>query len=192
MLDYAGYQWQVLDALDAREVAAALGEAFVEAADLPSHQRLDVLLRAMVRRHARQGGGLPGLRWIMFDAHGPCGWTGIVAAPGGTWETATYLHPRAWGRGLNLRCKSLLWQSASELASVRRMVISIDVANVRSIRANRRLFPHLPMQTGPDPCRGRISTVIEVDRPPVGYMPLDDLQLQHAQELIAASAQRVS
>lgn len=188
MLDYGEYRWQTLGALDARRVASELGEAFVEHAALPRDQPLVRLLEAMAARHRSMGGNLLGLRWIIFDETGACGWTGLVGRPDGVWETATYLHPRVWGSGLNLLCKSLLWQLSSELAGRAELEISIDAANLRSVRANRRLFPASEMYTGSDLWRGRISTVIVADRAPVGYLQLDAAQLDVAREIVESSA----
>ena len=188
MLDYGGYRWQTLGELDAGRVAVELGEEFVAVAGLPGEQPLDRLLAAMAARHRRMGGGLLGLRWIIFDEVGACGWTGLVGRPDGAWETATYLHPRVWGSGLNALCKSLLWQLASEIAGRAQLEISIDAGNHRSVRANRRLFPAREMHTGADLWRGRVSTVIVADRAPVGYRPLDAAQMEAARQIVERSA----
>ena len=70
------------------------------------------------------------------------GWTGLLPIEGmpGELQTSTFLHPAAWGTGINLRAKHVLW-AITELLGRDRLFFSIDSRNERSQAALWKLFP---------------------------------------------------
>jgi RimJ/RimL family protein N-acetyltransferase len=70
------------------------------------------------------------------------GWTGLLPIDGipGDLQSSTFLHPDAWGGGINDRAKHVLW-AATELLGRDRLLFSIDSRNGRSQAALWKLFP---------------------------------------------------
>ena len=70
------------------------------------------------------------------------GWTGLLSLDGlpGDLQTSTFLHPKAWGCGINVQAKHVLW-AITELLGHNRLLFSIDSSNERSLAALWKLFP---------------------------------------------------
>jgi hypothetical protein len=180
VLDYGPYRWLPLDLCDRSRVAGDLA-AIMDVAEARLQGTLGQILETVVARHQRLG-GMQSLTFVAFDALGQAlGWTGLTAQQPP--HTATYLVPEAWGTGLNLWCKSLVWELAM-LGNIERVAMSIDERNVRSVRGNRKLFPDSPISTAWDERRQRTSVTIIIDRPPVGYQALDRARRGQLADLI--------
>jgi RimJ/RimL family protein N-acetyltransferase len=171
-LAYAGHFWLPLDLCDRPNVALDLLE-LQDQEHVQLRSTMAQTLETIVERH-RQMGSIRSLAWVAFDSRlDACGWTCLVGSD--RLESATYLHPRVWGTGLNRACKGLLWEMAA-WAGLESFEISIDVRNVRSVKANSKLYPECQFTVSFDERRDRVSHVIVADRPPLGHEPLDESQ----------------
>jgi hypothetical protein len=164
-LRYGGYQWTLLldedpqvvvGAIDAPEVARFLcwdGEADVR--------------QAVVKRWRRDLAG-EAITFVARREGRVDGWAGLLISDefGGVLQTSTFLHPSAWGSGLNLRSKHLQWAIA-DLLGHGRMLLEIAGDNLRSQSAAWKLFPNGKVLLLASASEPEAALVLAVDEPPV-------------------------
>jgi hypothetical protein len=193
-VEYTGFTWTPIERCTVERMVADLDDpGFMVAARMHDPK---VTARELIT--TRQGLAQDGQHVSLVAANDRgviCGWGALVpcASDAKALETSTYLHPRVWGTHANLACKSLLWTIGREILG-RRVVMSINERNSRSLRANLLLFPDSPRRRLWEPAKNRHSVNIEMDRPPLGFMPLDDGQLDELLQLLDTNAafQRLS
>jgi hypothetical protein len=187
-VEYAGFTWTPIERCNVERMVADLDDpGFMVAARMHDPE---VTARDLIS--TRQGLARDGLHLTLVavnDQDVTCGWAALVPCVSDTeaLETSTYLHPRVWGTDANLACKSLLWTIGQEILG-RRVVMSINERNSRSLRANLLLFPDSPKSRLWEPSKNRHSVNIEMDRPPLGFMPLAARQLDDLRQLLGSIA----
>jgi hypothetical protein len=183
-MEYAGFNWAPIERCDLDRMVADLDDpGFMVAARMHSPSITARELISTRRDLARNGDHIT---LVATDEQGLiCGWAALVPCPSDrdALETSTYLHPRVWGTHVNVACKSLLWTVGRELLG-RRVIMSINEINSRSLRANVLLFPHSPRRRIWESSKNRFSVNIEMDRPPDGFMPLNAEQLLDLRALL--------
>lgn len=163
-LDYGGWRWSLLLEEDPHAVTGSIdspqvrrflcwdGEHDVRHA-VNKRWRRDLAGEA-ITLVARRGGEIAGWAGLLLeDRHG-------VAL-----ETSTFLHPTAWGTGLNTCAKHLQWAIADALGH-RRIVLDIAGDNVRSQASAWKHFPEARVLLLASPAEPEASLVLEVDEAP--------------------------
>ncbi len=114
------------------------------------------------------------------------GWTGLLMLDElpGELQTSTFLHPNAWGSGINVQAKHVLW-TMIELLGRDRLHFSIDARNDRSVAAAWKLFPEAAVVwlAAPDECG--VDHVLVTRRGPRAPGALDPSQRAALRSLIA-------
>jgi hypothetical protein len=175
-VQYGGFTWTPIERCNVERMVADLDDpGFMVAARMH-----DPEVTAGELISTRQGLARNGEHVNLVAANDEdvvCGWAALVpcVSEAGALETSTYLHPRVWGTPANLVCKTLLWTIGREILG-RKVVMSINERNTRSLRANLVLFPDSPRHRLWEPSKNRHSINIEMDRPPVGFTALDARQ----------------
>jgi len=95
------------------------------------------------------------------------GWTGVLTIDGlpGDLQTSTFLHPDAWGTGVNVKAKHVLW-AMTELLGRDRLLFSIDSNNQRSQAALWKLFPDATVVWLAAPGEPGVDVVLAASRGP--------------------------
>jgi hypothetical protein len=176
VLRYGGYRWTLL--LDEHP------EAVAGAIDCPQVQRFlcwdgeEDVRQAVLKRWRRDLGG----EAITFVARrNACvvGWAGLLLSDefGGVLQTSTFLHPSAWGTGLNVVAKHVQWAIAEHLGH-RRMILEIAGDNARSQSAAWKLFPAARVLLLAGASEPEAALVLEVGEPPGIRHPMTERQRQ--------------
>lgn len=136
---------------------------------------LAALLEMMVHRHEA---GASHAMLVAFDEEGyALGWTGLVGN-----HTSTYLHPRAWGIGLNTACKGVLWHMGQQLG-YEQLVASVDTDNLRSVAACRKTLAGSSEHQYFDAAHNRVSLDFTFTDLPVGAAAMTRPQQQALHQL---------
>lgn len=171
-LRYGDHDWGLLLDEDPREVAQAI--------DCPGVERFlcfdgvcDVRW-AVARRWRRDLSG-ESITLVVRGGDRIMGWAGLLGTDDypDILQTSTFLHPDAWGTGLNVVAKHVQW-AVVRLLGHDRMLLEIASDNPRSQGAAWKLFPSARVRRLASPDEEGVDVVLEVREAPRAGSPPDD------------------
>lgn len=163
-LDYGGWRWSLLLEEDPHAVTGSIDSPLVRRF-LCWDGEADV--RHAVNKRWRRDLAGESITFVARRAGAISGWAGLLLEErhGITLETSTFLHPTAWGTGLNTCAKHLQWVMAEALGH-HRIVLDIAGDNVRSQASAWKHFPAARVLLLASPAEPEASLVLEVDEAP--------------------------
>jgi hypothetical protein len=182
-LHYGGYAWTMLLDEDPQTVTGAIDDPHVQRF-LCWDGEVDVR-QAVLKRWRRDLAG-EAITLVARRDGLIAGWSGLLVSDefGGVLQSSTFLHPTAWGTGLNLRAKHVQW-TIVELLGHGRMLLEIAGDNLRSQSAAWKLFPNSRVLLLASESEPEAALVLEVYEPPAEGRGLTALQRQRLSRLLA-------
>jgi RimJ/RimL family protein N-acetyltransferase len=164
VLDYGGWRWSLLLEEDPHAVTGSIDSPLVRRF-LCWDGEADV--RHAVNKRWRRDLAGESITLVARRDGAIAGWAGLLLEDRRrvALETSTFLHPTAWGTGLNTCAKHLQWTIAEELGH-HRIVLDIAGDNVRSQASAWKHFPAARVLLLASPAEPEASLVLEVDEAP--------------------------
>jgi hypothetical protein len=177
LLRYGGYEWTLLLEENPQAVSGGIDDPRVQRF-LCWDGEADVR-QAVVKRWRRDLAG-EAITLVARRNGAIAGWAGLLLSDefGGVLQTSTFLHPNAWGTGLNVRAKHVQW-SIVELLGHGRMLLEIAGDNLRSTSAAWRLFPNARVLLLASESEPEAAVVLEAWEPPATGRRLTQIQTAH-------------
>jgi hypothetical protein len=174
-LEYGGYTWTPILDEDPRAIVDAIDTPEVE--QFLCYDGVTDVQWAVMNRW-RKDLAAEAITFTIRDEARIVGWAGLLMTDEvpGALQTSTFLHPDAWGTGLNDRAKQLQW-AMTRLLGHETMLLCIAGSNTRSQAAAWKMFPSGRVLRLASVTDLELDVVIEVGEPPAatGALTGDEL-----------------